>query len=72
MFYYFIINPSSSSGKYKTLWREIKEQLEKEEINYKIAATKKTGDAKRLARKASLQVSETNHVPLLQLEGMVQ
>ena len=47
MFYYFIINPSSSSGKHKTLWREIKEQLEKEEINYKIAATKKTGDAKR-------------------------
>ena len=42
MFYYFIINPSSSSGKHKTLWREIKEQLEKEEINYKIAATKKT------------------------------
>ena len=60
MFYYFIINPSSSSGKHKTLWREIKEQLEKEEINYKIAATKKTGDAKRLAREASLQVSENN------------
>ena len=51
MFYYFIINPSSSSGKYKTLWREIKEQLEKEEINYKIAATKKTGDAQYLAKK---------------------
>ena len=67
MFYYFIINPSSSSGKHKTLWREIKEQLEKEEINYKIAATKKTGDAKRLARFRKLI-----HVPLLQSEGMVQ
>ena len=60
MFYYFIINPSSSSGKHKTLWREIKEQLEKEKVDYKVVATKKTGDAKRLAREASLQVSEQN------------
>lgn len=69
MFYYFIINPSSSSGKHKTLWREIKEQLEKEEINYKIAATKKTGDAKRLAREASLQVSETNPCTIVAIGG---
>ena len=69
MFYYFIINPSSSSGKHKTLWREIKEQLEKEEINYKIAATKKTGDAKRLAREASLQVSEQNPCTIVAIGG---
>lgn len=69
MFYYFIINPSSSSGKHKTLWREIKEQLEKERIAYKVAATKKTGDAKRLAREASLQVSETNPCTIVAIGG---
>lgn len=69
MFYYFIINPSSSSGKHKMLWREIKAQLEKEKINYKVAATKKTGDAKHLAREASLQVSETNPCTVVAIGG---
>lgn len=69
MFYYFIINPSSSSGKHRTLWREIKEQLEKEKVDYKVAATKKTGDAKRLAREASLQASEQNPCIIVAIGG---
>ena len=69
MFYYFIINPSSSSGKHKTLWREIKKQLENEKIAYKVAATKKTGDAKRLAREESLQVSEQNPCTIVAIGG---
>lgn len=52
--YYFIINPSASSGRGLELWRRLKEILETEDVSYEAFVLRRPGEATLLAAKISL------------------
>lgn len=47
--YYVIVNPGSGSGRGYYTWKKLEEGLTVAGLEYKVASTKKAGDAKRLA-----------------------
>jgi YegS/Rv2252/BmrU family lipid kinase len=48
--YYFIVNPSSRSGRGKLVWRSVEQILEKEEVEYRVFFTAYRYHATQLAR----------------------
>lgn len=56
--YYFIVNPKSSSGKGLKIWGSVANELQKEDVSYKVFFTEKRGHACRLSKELS-----SNHAP---------
>lgn len=56
--YYFIVNPKSSSGKGLKIWGSVANELQKENIPYKVFFTEKRGHAGQLSKDLS-----ANHAP---------
>lgn len=69
MMYYFIVNPSSSSGHGSHPWKEVKHLLDYKNIPYHAAFTRKDGDASRLAAKASAKASSENPCTVVAVGG---
>lgn len=49
--YYFIVNITSRTGKAKSIWQQIKTELDKRNVRYKYFLTTRRGHAKKLAAK---------------------
>ncbi len=62
--YYFIINPTSSSGKGLEIWRRIETILEAEDVPYEAFILKHPGEATLLAVKISLRYTPCTIVAL--------
>ena len=53
--YYFIVNPSSRSGKGAKVWQQVEYELEKAAVEYRVFFTDHSGHATELAREISVQ-----------------
>ena len=62
--YYFIINPSSSSGKGLEVWKRIESILETEDVSYEAFILKRPGEATLLAAQISLRYAPCTIVAL--------
>lgn len=55
--YYFIVNPSSSSGKGFHIWKTIEQLLKKEQVSYRVFFTQSGHHASRLANRICLTMA---------------
>lgn len=67
--YFFIINPSSSSGCRKHIWKHLQHLLNEKNIAYRAAFTHQNGDAQRLAAQASSKASPDFPVTVVAVGG---
>ncbi len=67
--YECIINPSSRSGRGKSLWNELKRQLESAGIEYRVHMTGGPGDAIRVARELTADIEGPDKRRLVVLGG---
>ncbi|MCI8402446.1 MAG: diacylglycerol kinase family lipid kinase [Lachnospiraceae bacterium] len=51
--YYFIVNPNSRSGKGAQIWKQLKTELEKSTVEYRVYLTEAPGHARQLAASLS-------------------
>lgn len=58
--YYFIVNASSRTGKAATIWKDVKNELDSREIEYKYFITQAEGHAKRLANDICNEKGDVN------------
>lgn len=67
--YHFIINPKSSSGKGINYWNIVKEELDRQNIEYTADLTQREGHAIELARKICLQYEGIKNIVVLGGDG---
>ena len=60
--YYFIVNPNSRSGRGRSIWNEIHQQLMLRKIDFQYCLTRYSGHATEIASKASTLGTESEPV----------
>lgn len=69
--YHFIINPKSSSGRGIRFWWIVKDELEKQKVEYTATFTEYMGHATELARKVCTENSGIKNIVILGGDGTV-
>ena len=69
--YYFIVNPSSSSGRGLQVWQKAKRILDQSGIPYQVHMLKGPGDAARTARKLSSGADDASTVIIVGGDGTI-
>jgi YegS/Rv2252/BmrU family lipid kinase len=67
--YHFIINPTSSSGKGKAIWRDVENMLKQENEEYEAHVTKSIVDATEITKALTTRNGEENHIVVLGGDG---
>ena len=67
--YYFIVNPNSRSGRGRSIWNEIHQQLMLRKIDFQYCLTRYSGHATEIASEASTLGTESEPVYIIAVGG---
>ena len=67
--YYFIVNPNSRSGRGRSIWNEIHQQLMLRGIDFQYCLTRYSGHATKIASEASLLGIDSEPVYMIAIGG---